>query len=174
MFFRGINLVDQLGLRKVRLDKTAGYAFLFLIGVYPLMICAGIIAKIYLGPDAEPQELVKYFVDASQQMNYRALFLTFFTGVVIAPIAEEFLFRGYIYVALKRYLGITAGVVLNAALFAAVHLNAASLLPLFVFAICLTLVYEFKGSILINMCMHSLFNFTSFYLMLSIPSSHLQ
>ncbi len=172
LHFRGINLITQFGLRAVKFLKVVGFAFLFLSAIYPTLLLVSGISQYLLGPDAKPQELVKYFMDASQQMNYRTLLFTFFTGVVIAPIVEEFVFRGYIYGVLKRYFGITAGIVLNAALFAVVHVNAASLLPLFILAVCLTLAYEYKGSILVNMGMHSLFNFSQFSLMILLSSHH--
>ncbi len=60
----------------------------------------------------------------------------------------------------------------NAALFAAIHLNTASLLPLFVLALCLTLAYEATGSLLIPMVMHSCFNSITFALVLYVTHSH--
>ena len=50
------------------------------------------------------------------------------------------------------------GVFFNAALFAAIHVNLPAFAPLFVLAVCLTLAYEWTGSIWVSMCMHSLFN----------------
>lgn len=158
MHFRGIKLVTQFGLRALGPGKVAGFAILLLVAFYPMMICASFFMQNALGPEAKPQELIKLFSDAAQQMNYRTIIYMLVTGTVIAPIAEEFIFRGYIYGILKRYLGVTAGILINASLFAAVHVNLASLPALFLFAICLTLAYEFTGSILVNMCMHSLFN----------------
>ena len=64
----------------------------------------------------------------------------------------------------------SAGILVNSALFAAIHLNSASLFPLFVLAVCFTLVYEATGSILVSMTMHSLFNLTTF-LLLTAPSN---
>ena len=158
LHFRGFNLADQFGLR-LRPDKAAGLAILLLLAFYPIGICAAIVTQAILGPETKPQELIKLFSEAAQHMNYRTLIYTAVTGLVIAPVFEELVFRGYIYAILKRYLGITAGVVLNAALFAAIHVNMAALPPLFLFAVCLTLAYEFTGSILVNICMHVLFNF---------------
>ena len=54
--------------------------------------------------------------------------------------------------------GVPAGILINAALFAGIHLNAPSFAGLFVLAVCLTLAYEWTGSLLVPMAMHALFN----------------
>ena len=46
-------------------------------------------------------------------------------------------------------------------LFAGVHVHLPSFGPLFVLGGCLTLAYEWSGSILVPMTMHALFNFFS-------------
>ena len=46
----------------------------------------------------------------------------------------------------------------NSVLFAAVHAHIPSAAPLFVLGGCLTLAYEWSGSILVSMTMHALFN----------------
>ncbi len=81
-----------------------------------------------------------------------------FAGVILAPLSEEFLFRGYFYGALKRYCGAPASAIFTAALFAGIHLNLASLPSLFVLALCLTIAYEATGTLLLPVAMHALFN----------------
>ncbi|PYL15777.1 MAG: hypothetical protein DME30_10790, partial [Verrucomicrobia bacterium] len=79
-------------------------------------------------------------------------------AVVVAPISEEFIFRFFIYGVARRYFGIAVGLVINALLFAAAHTHLPSVAPLFVLGSCFTLAYEWSGSILVSMAMHSLFN----------------
>ena len=50
---------------------------------------------------------------------------------------------------------------LTSALFALVHVNLASLPALFYLALCLTLAYEWTGSLLVPITMHALFNTVS-------------
>jgi membrane protease YdiL (CAAX protease family) len=89
-------------------------------------------------------------------------------GCVVAPVAEETIFRGYIYGVLKRYTGgLTAGVI-SAGMFAAMHLSVSSLPALFVLALCFTLAYEATGSLLVNILMHALFNLSMFLVLLGI------
>src|SRR5262249_60213694 len=79
-------------------------------------------------------------------------------AVMVAPMAEEFMFRFFIYGVLRRYFGVAIGLFFNALLFAAAHNHLPSALPLFVLGSCFTLAYEWSGSILVSMTMHTLFN----------------
>jgi uncharacterized protein len=79
-------------------------------------------------------------------------------AVAIAPLVEEFLFRFFLYGVIKRYLGSFLGIITNALLFAAAHTHFPSFVPLFVLGSCFTIAYEWSGSILVAMTMHSLFN----------------
>ena len=81
-----------------------------------------------------------------------------FFAVAVAPATEEFLFRFFLYGVLRRYFGRFFGLFGNSLLFAAVHTHLPSFAPLFVLASCFTLAYEWSGSILVSMTMHSLFN----------------
>ncbi|PYI71592.1 MAG: hypothetical protein DMF08_08070, partial [Verrucomicrobia bacterium] len=62
------------------------------------------------------------------------------------------------YGVLKRYVGCFFGVILSSLLFAAAHAHFPSFVPLFVLGSCFAIAYEWSGSILVSMTMHSLFN----------------
>lgn len=88
---------------------------------------------------------------------------------LVAPLAEEVLFRGYIYAVVKRYAGPVFSIVVVGLLFAVVHLNLAALWPLWLFAILLTLAYEFSGSLWVPVGIHALFNTFNVVLMFLGP-----
>src|SRR5204863_350438 len=96
------------------------------------------------------------FFSGSRTIEQRMMIIVF--AVAIAPVVEEFLFRFSIYGVLKRYFGRLLGVAFSALLFAAAHAHLPSLAPLFVLGSCFAIAYEWSGSILISMTMHSLFN----------------
>ena len=160
--YRGVGLVEFFGLRKVTLWKIPGLAFLLLLAAYPLIGAAAGLTQQIDGGNAEPQEIVQFFLAASASSDRWSVATIVAMGAIVAPVAEELIFRGYIHGTIKRYLGMSAGILVNSALFAAIHLNSASLFPLFVLAVCFTLVYEATGSILVSMTMHSLFNLATF------------
>ena len=159
--YRGVSLVEFFGLRKVALWKIPWLAFLLLLAAYPLIGAAAGLTQ-QAGGNEQPQEIVQFFLAASARSDRWSVAIIVAMGAVVAPVAEELIFRGYIHGTFKRYLGMSAGILVNSALFAAIHLNRASLFPLFVLAVCFTLVYEATGSILVSMTMHSLFNMVTF------------
>ena len=125
----------------------------------PLVISAIALARVLLAAcgyiDDSPQEIVR-FLAHNRSSSARWVVAVF--AVVVAPMQEEFLFRGYLYGIMRRYAGPTVGIVANAALFAAIHLHLPSFGGLFVLAVCLTLAYEWSGSLFVPMAMHAIFN----------------
>ena len=83
---------------------------------------------------------------------------TVLMAVVIAPIAEEALFRGVLFSGLKDRLGSLPGLVLSAAIFAAVHFSLYQFIPLFVFGLMLAYLVSTTRSILPAILCHALFN----------------
>ena len=79
-------------------------------------------------------------------------------AVLIAPIVEEVVFRGYFYGALKQKTSALFSAFITAALFSAAHNNVLAFLPLFGFALCLTLFYEASRSLWVPIGMHATFN----------------
>jgi membrane protease YdiL (CAAX protease family) len=88
-------------------------------------------------------------------------------AVALAPWAEEILFRGILYPALRHAGFRRVAWWGTAVLFAAVHWNAATFLPLLLFALLLTWLYERTGNLLAPIAAHALFNalnFAMFYI----------
>lgn len=85
---------------------------------------------------------------------------------VIAPIAEEFLFRGYIFTALRGRLGVLRAAAVTGVLFGLIHVDpnrpASFLLPLAVFGFLLCLIYWRTGSLYPCIALHSINNAIAF------------
>lgn len=95
-----------------------------------------------------------------------AYMLTAF-GVLVAPLVEEIFFRGFLYPALARPLGVGPAVVITSASFALLHAaqlaNAwALLLALFVVGSALTIVRAVTKSVATCVLIHMAYNFTLF------------
>jgi uncharacterized protein len=148
-----LNLLGGFSLMSFRRALSMGIVLLF--AAYPLIALSDWIAQRTYGTGSSKQGIVDLF-NESQTLEQRVLIIIL--AVAIAPIAEEFIFRFFLYGVFKRYFGTALGVVFNAFLFAAVHTHLPSFAPLFVLATCFTLAYEWSGSILVSMTMHSLFN----------------
>jgi uncharacterized protein len=84
---------------------------------------------------------------------------------VVAPIGEEFLFRGYIFTALRNWRGPGTSAVITGLLFGLVHVGSAPLLdlvPLAVLGSALCLLYRQTGSLYPCIAVHSLNNSIAF------------
>jgi membrane protease YdiL (CAAX protease family) len=82
----------------------------------------------------------------------------FLSAVVLAPVCEEVLFRGLLYPALKRKIGIGLSMILTAGLFALVHWHLQTFPPLFVLGLALAYVYERTGTLVAPIAFHAVFN----------------
>jgi membrane protease YdiL (CAAX protease family) len=84
---------------------------------------------------------------------------------VLAPMCEEFLFRGYIFTALRNWRGVWPAAVITGVLFGAVHAGsapAADLVPLAGLGFGLCLLYRYTGSLYPCIAVHSLNNSIAF------------
>jgi membrane protease YdiL (CAAX protease family) len=82
--------------------------------------------------------------------------------ILLAPLAEEVLFRGILYSWIKHAGFPRLALWGTAAVFAAIHMNLMILVPLFVLAVVLTVLYERTGNLLAPVVTHSLFNALNF------------
>ena len=101
------------------------------------------------------QETVKLLQESSDPL---VLFLMAAAAVVIAPICEETVFRGFLYPVAKRFAGPGPAAFFSALVFAAAHGNLQALLPLFLLALVLLALYEKTGSIWAPISLHFCFN----------------
>jgi membrane protease YdiL (CAAX protease family) len=85
------------------------------------------------------------------------LFLTIFVAV-FGPIAEEMFFRGFMYSAIKKRLGVLSAALLSAAIFSSLHTNIVGFLPIMTLGVLLAYLYETTGSLVASMTVHIVHN----------------
>ncbi len=129
------------------------------LGAHAIEWCTGI--------QPSDQELVKCFTDG----NYSFLLRTVLVLVVLfqAPLLEEPIFRGIIFRGYAKSLPLWAAIALSGAIFAIVHVNAASFIALWFLGAAFALLYHRTGSILAPMTAHFLFNATNLILLFFFP-----
>jgi uncharacterized protein len=152
---RGLDLDALGGFSKFGIVRAVSTGAALLIFAWPLVSLAGAVSQHLLPNFSGEQSIIELF-NGSQTIQQRIIIIIL--AVTIAPIAEELMFRFFIYGVLRRYFGWLVGLTFNALLFAAVHGHLPSFAPLFVLGACFTLAYEWSGSILVSMSMHALFN----------------
>ncbi len=83
---------------------------------------------------------------------------TVLASVVIAPLAEEVLFRGVVFAGLRDRWGQLAGILVSSGLFALVHLSAYQFVPVFILGMLLAVLASSTRSIWPSILCHALFN----------------
>lgn len=84
--------------------------------------------------------------------------------ILLAPVAEEILFRGVIYPAARQYGFRRAALWGSSILFAAIHFNLAAFGSLLLLALLLVWLYEKTGNLLAPIVAHVAFNAINFVL----------
>ena len=156
--YHGSNWRTVLGLDRPGLGGTLVMTVLALIVILPatwgLQALSVLTLKHFHYP-VEDQTAVDLLENAKSP-GLRA-YLVFF-AVILAPLAEEFVFRGVLYPWLKqRGLPVMAWL-LPSFLFAVIHVSLPIFVPLFFLALALTWLYQTTGRLLANVLVHGLFN----------------
>lgn len=103
------------------------------------------------------QETVRILRDHVTE-NRHLLGLFFLEKAVLTPIAEELLFRYFLYRSVKRYFSVKTACISVAFLFALCHWNVRAFLGLFAVGILLTRLYEKYKNLWVSVVTHGLFN----------------
>ncbi|HKX62146.1 MAG TPA: CPBP family intramembrane glutamic endopeptidase, partial [Verrucomicrobiae bacterium] len=85
-----------------------------------------------------------------------------FATIVLVPLAEEALFRGVAYRAIRERGYPKTALIVSSVLFGLIHVNLAILVPLTLFAMLLAILYEKTGALLAPVAAHSIFNAINF------------
>jgi membrane protease YdiL (CAAX protease family) len=144
----------HFGLRRTRLWPAVGWTMLVWAGFFA--VSAIWIAALGIHDrDELPEQL-------GADKSTAALVAVAALVCIVAPIAEEFFFRGYFFTALRTWRGPWLAAVLTGLVFGAIHFSpdrpAAFLLPLAVFGFGLCLLYWRTGSLYPCMALHALNN----------------
>ena len=106
------------------------------------------------------QEQETGFTGITQGFEYTLAFLSL---VVIAPVAEEVLFRGYLFGKLRKRFSLWLSIILTSLLFAIVHFAWNVGFDVFVLSIVLCLLRVMTGSLWAPILLHMIKNGIAFY-----------
>ena len=105
------------------------------------------------------------------QLNERYEYiLAFATLVIIAPIAEEILFRGYLFGKLKKFAPVWVAIIITSVLFGLIHGAWNLAVDTFALSVILCLLREFTGNIWASILLHMAKNGIAFYFLFINPS----
>ncbi len=149
---RKIPFRDYLGLGQRPVWKSLLFGFILMLGIFPFV---GILANVLNSEPSGEQAAVKFFRGST---SLQARLMLAFMAVIVAPVIEEMVFRGLLYRIFKVYFGKISAMFFTSVLFAAIHGNVPTLLPLTLLAFGLTAGLELTGSLVVNIAMHATFN----------------
>lgn len=97
------------------------------------------------------------------------VFVRFIVACLLAPVAEELIFRGFIYAGLRRTFNPILALPISAAIFGIAHLNLAlgGMATVAVMGIMLALVYERSHSLWPGIVAHGVHNLLAFLLLVA-------
>jgi membrane protease YdiL (CAAX protease family) len=133
----------------------AGFVVYFIISSV-IVLC---VTKLFPGFNTD-QAQATGFENISQRYEY---ILAFVTLVIIAPVAEEILFRGYLYGKLKKRAPIWVAALGTSVLFGAIHGQWNVGVDVFALSLVLCTLREVTGNIWAGMLVHMLKNGVAFY-----------
>jgi membrane protease YdiL (CAAX protease family) len=164
----GRALPGDFGLRRPRLWPAIGWSLL----AYLAVAIVGASAAAAFGVGAEEQDDVLESLGIDEGTAY--VYVAAFVVTVMAPLAEEFLFRGFVFNAL-RGLGLAAAALISGLIFGGIHvtsyideswqLAAASIVTLSSFGVILALLLWKTGSLLPCIALHAINNSIAFGVM---------
>jgi hypothetical protein len=161
-----------IGLRRPR-SKDALYGLAGLFVYYLIFILAVIVVSYFVkGFNVNQKQNVGFNnVHGSAQ-----LIIVFFSLVIVPPIAEEILFRGFLYSSLKKGLPIFGAAIVTSLIFASGHLTEGvggllwiGALDTFVLSMVLVYLREKTNGLWAGMLVHALKNGIAFYLIYIAP-----
>lgn len=131
----------------------AGCFFSVLAGIGSCL-CLNMVLQVFLPPSegwSHVQEAIYQTPGA----------LRFLVTVVLTPLTEELIFRGFIHKELRRHMGIAAAVIFGALLFGLYHGNLSQGLYAFLTGLCLELVTVWSGRLAPAVLCHAAANATA-------------
>jgi membrane protease YdiL (CAAX protease family) len=147
----------DFGLRRPRLWPAAGW-LLVAWGAFFAFSAAWAAALNLHEKDDLPSDL-------GADKSTAALIAVAILVTVVAPLAEEFFFRGFFFTALRNWKGLWPAAILTGLVFGGIHVGsapAAFLVPLAFFGFALCLLYWKTGSLIPCIVLHCLNNSLAF------------
>lgn len=159
---RSPTTLTELGLSRLPEWKDI---LLALAGFAVYLLCAGVlitlVSKVVPGFNADQSQEVGF----DHLVHRYEYILAFVTLVVVAPVAEEVLMRGYLYGKLRRIIPIVWAMIVTGILFAALHLQWNVAVDVFALSLVLTSLREVSDNIWAGILVHMMKNGLAFYLL---------
>ncbi|MEK7448482.1 MAG: CPBP family intramembrane glutamic endopeptidase, partial [Planctomycetota bacterium] len=154
----------QLGLTSSHFFKNIFRGFSGYVIAAPVLVVMLIFSNLLVERFGEPPDIKIIMEFLSPQYGFRHVLSGFLMIAVIAPVAEEIFFRGFLQGALRRRLSFWPAIIISALFFALLHFRFAAGPFLFTFGLLLGYLYEKTQSLIPVITVHLVHNsIISFY-----------
>ncbi|MBI4617182.1 MAG: CPBP family intramembrane metalloprotease [Planctomycetes bacterium] len=110
------------------------------------------------GKEVEAQEILNRMRDRDEGGYWSFLICATLTACFVAPVVEEFFFRGVLYSSLRRRLRPLPAMAVSAFLFSLVHWPISTWPSIYILGLVLAYAYERSGSLAAPIALHALHN----------------
>lgn len=156
--------LEKLGINFRNFARNVFYGVVGYIALIPVLIGILIIIAVAINmlkyvPEKQP--VVELFLKEKDAtfLAYTSLF-----AAIVGPVIEELFFRGFMYGALKKYVGVFWSMLLTAAIFAALHTHIVGFFPIMALGILLAYLYEKTGTLVSSITVHITHNLCMVFL----------
>jgi membrane protease YdiL (CAAX protease family) len=150
--------IRAIGLTAKGFSKSVFYAavsYVTLIPILLLMMVAIFFITKWVKYQPPVQPIVEVFMEEKQTA---VLWMSTLFAAIFGPVAEEIFFRGFMYGAIRKTLGVFWGMIITAAVFSFLHAHIVGFLPIMALGILLAYLYEKTGSLVPSMMVHIFHN----------------
>lgn len=157
-----------LGISSKNISRNIFYGIIGYIAVAPILLTTLIVISVvmnFMHYAPKEQAVVRLFM---KEEDGGFLLYTVIFASLIGPIIEELFFRGFMYNALKKYIGIFWAAVGTASIFAMLHTYAVGFIPILLLGLLLAYLYEKTGTLVAPMTVHMIHNTSMVLLVLLV------
>lgn len=126
-----------------------------LLGVFSLLMLIDLVlSRLMSGSDPDPAGGLSI-----GESGWWGLAFALISACILAPVAEETLYRGVLFRSFRNRLGVPVAAILSSAVFAILHFyDGYGLLSVGIFGFCCALLYSSTGSLAAVIALHMLYN----------------
>lgn len=147
---------EALGFRRFPVGRVFRLAIPAGIAFYLINVAVAVLINLFFPGRIDQSQTAMALLSMAGNHFELIMLLVFFTTLV--PVAEEIYFRAFVYPPLRQAVGRRAAIVLAAALFALIHVNFWTFLPLFAGGLGFAWLYDRYHNIWLNIIAHMTWN----------------
>lgn len=148
MRINGLKSAKELGYHSIKIGTIFMTALLGLL-VMPIASFVNILTQFFVS---------NTMVQASDQLTDAPIIVVIFITGVLAPVIEEFIFRGVMNTGFKKYITPLGAAVVSSIMFGLMHLNINQTCYAIVLGLIFAIVNEASGSVLTSTIIHIVIN----------------